>query len=202
MNISRFNQDSYNDFELLSNEDLSLFRQEKYSKSELIYAQNIKFIILKSGQAKLSYISGTNEFIINFINKGSIVLVDKDSVLEFMSDSLTMELNLCDIKELFENEKFSMAMVNSLIRTTIMTRQIVADIVFGSLESRIVSFLHSLADEQHMMVRDKKVVQIPFSIATLSNLLGAQRQSVSTIFNKLIKSGKLIKYGKSSYIIS
>ncbi|MEE3704510.1 hypothetical protein V2I29_02780 [Campylobacter sp. CX2-8023-23] len=156
MNISRFNQDSYNDFELLSNEDLSLFRQEKYSKSELIYAQNIKFIILKSGQAKLSYISGTNEFIINFINKGSIVLVDKDSVLEFMSDSLTMELNLCDIKELFENEKFSMAMVNSLIRTTIMTRQIVADIVFGSLESRIVSFLHSLADEQHMMVRDKK----------------------------------------------
>lgn len=202
MNISRFNQDGYNDFELLSDEDLSLFRQEKYNKSELIYAQNIKFIILKSGQAKLSYISGTNEFIINFINKGSIVLVDKDSVLEFMSDSLTMELNLCDIKELFENEKFSMAMVNSLIRTTIMTRQIVADIVFGSLESRIVSFLHSLADEQHMMVRDKKIVEIPFSIVTLSNLLGAQRQSVSTIFNKLIKSGKLIKYGKSSYVIS
>lgn len=45
-------------------------------------------------------------------------------------------------------------------------------------------------------------VEIPFSIATLSNLLGAQRQSVSTIFNKLIKTGKLIKYGKSSYIIS
>ena len=53
-----------------------------------------------------------------------------------------------------------------------------------------------------MMVRDKKIVQIPFSIATLSNLLSAQRQSVSTIFNKLIKSGKLSKYGKSSYIIS
>lgn len=45
-------------------------------------------------------------------------------------------------------------------------------------------------------------VEIPFSIATLSNLLGAQRQSVSTIFNKLIKTGKLIKYGKSSYIIA
>ncbi|MEE3694112.1 Crp/Fnr family transcriptional regulator [Campylobacter sp. CLAX-22107-21] len=202
MNISRFDHENYTDFELLSSEDLALFRQAKYYTSELIYAQNIKFIILKSGQAKLSYINGTNEFIINFINKGSIVLIDSDSVLEFLSDSEAMELNLCDVKELFENEKFSMAMVNSLIRTTIMTRQIVADIVFGSLESRIVSFLHNLADEQHMMVRDKKLVEIPFSIATLSNLLGAQRQSVSTIFNKLIKTGKLIKYGKSSYIIA
>ncbi len=81
-----------------------------------------------------------------------------------------MELNLCDVKGLFENEKFSMAMINSLIHTTIMTRQIVADIVFGSLESRIVSFLHNLADEQHMMVRDKKLVEIPFSIATLSQI--------------------------------
>ena len=202
MNISRFDQDNYADFELLSSEDLALFRQIKYNKSELVYAQNIKFIILKSGQAKLSYISGINEFIINFISKGSIVLVDKDSVLEFLSDSEAMELNLCDVKELFENEKFSMAMVNSLIRTTIMTRQIVTDIVFGSLESRIINFLDNLANEQHTMVRDKKLVEIPFSIATLSNLLGAQRQSVSTIFNKLIKSGKLSKYGKNSYIIS
>lgn len=202
MNISRFDPDNYADFELLSDEDLALFRYAKYDKSELIYAQNIKFIILKSGQAKLSYISDSNEFIINFANKGSIVLVDKDSVLEFLSDAEILELNLCDVQELFENTKFSMAMVNSLIRTTIMTRQIVADIVFGSLESRIFSFLHTLADEQHSMIRDKKLVQIPFSIATLSNLLGAQRQSVSTIFNKLIKTGKLCKYGKNSYIIS
>ena len=62
MNISRFDQDNYADFELLSSEDLALFRQIKYNKSELVYAQNIKFIILKSGQAKLSYISGINEF--------------------------------------------------------------------------------------------------------------------------------------------
>ncbi|WP_272887994.1 hypothetical protein [Campylobacter devanensis] len=34
--------------------------------------------------------------------------------MEFLSDSEAMELNLCDVKELFENEKFSMAMVNSL----------------------------------------------------------------------------------------
>ena len=34
MNISRFDQDNYADFELLSSEDLALFRQIKYNKSE------------------------------------------------------------------------------------------------------------------------------------------------------------------------
>ena len=37
MNISRFDQDNYADFELLSSEDLALFRQIKYNKSELVY---------------------------------------------------------------------------------------------------------------------------------------------------------------------
>ncbi|WP_179187287.1 hypothetical protein [Campylobacter devanensis] len=41
-------------------------------------------------------------------------------------------------------------------------------------------------------------VEIPYSIATLSNLLEAQRQSVSTIFNKLIKTGKLINMVKAA----
>ena len=36
MNISRFDHENYTDFELLSSEDLALFRQAKYYKSKLI----------------------------------------------------------------------------------------------------------------------------------------------------------------------
>lgn len=119
-----------------------------------------------------------------------------------LSDSDILELNIKDISELFENKDFSMSLVNSLIRSVVMQRQIIADIVFGNLEFRLENFLRNLANEQNENLRDKRVVTLPFSITVLANLLGFERQSVSTTFNKLLRSGFLQKYGKNKFILA
>lgn len=202
MLTTRLNLGEYKDFELLRAKDLSKFRLLKYPKSDIIYANNIKFLIIKNGSAKLSYIDEDKEFIINFLQPGNMVFLDKYCVVEMLSDSDILELNIKNISELFENKDFSMSLVNSLIRNVIMQRQIIADIVFGNLEFRLKNFLRNLANEQNKTLRDKSIVTLPFSITVLANLLGFERQSVSTIFNKLLRNGTLQRYGKNKFILA
>ncbi|ANE35130.1 transcriptional regulator, Crp family [Campylobacter iguaniorum] len=202
MLTTRLHLGEYRDFELLKDDDLSKFRHFKIAKSSIIYANNIKFLIIKDGSAKLSYIDGSKEFIINFLQPGNMIFLDKNCVVEMLSDSDILELNIKDISELFENRDFSMSLVNSLIRNVVMQRQIIADIVFGNLELRLENFLRNLANEQNENLRDKSIVTLPFSITVLANLLGFERQSVSTTFNKLLRSGVLQKYGKNKFILA
>lgn len=202
MLTTRLHLGEYRDFELLKDDDLSKFRHSKIAKSSIIYANNIKFLIIKDGSAKLSYIDGSKEFIINFLQPGNMIFLDKNCVIEILSDSDILELNIKDISELFENRDFSMSLVNSLIRNVVMQRQIIADIVFGNLELRLENFLRNLANEQNENLRDKSIVTLPFSITVLANLLGFERQSVSTTFNKLLRSGVLQKYGKNKFILA
>lgn len=73
MLTTRLNLGEYKDFELLKDDDLRKFRSFKSAKSSIIYANNIKFLIIKDGSAKFSYIDGSKEFIINFLQSGNMV---------------------------------------------------------------------------------------------------------------------------------
>lgn len=127
-----------------------------------MYANKVKFIIIKSGRAKLS---------------------------------------LFNIENLIENKVFYMSLIN-IIKTTILQRELIKDIVFKDLEDRLKSFLQNLGNEQDEFIKDKQVLTIPFSVKILSELVGFERQSVSTMLNKLIKDEKLQKILKNYFLIN
>lgn len=196
MKITRLNLGEYMDFECLTKDELSKFRSFNYSKSSILYASKIKFIILTKGYAKLVYMECAKEFILYFLKPGNMVFVDEDLTVEFLEDSHILELNVRNLNQLLSNEKFSMSLINALLRNIILQRQIIKDIVFKNVQSSVLNFLRSLKPKQG------NVVAIPFSITTLSNLLGFERPSVSTALNKLIKSGVIKRCGKNKFLLS
>ncbi|CUU70661.1 Uncharacterised protein [Campylobacter hyointestinalis subsp. hyointestinalis] len=200
--ITRLNLGKYDNYSLLSDDELSKFKQVCYFKSNIIYCDKLQILLIKSGSAKLSFFENGKEFILNFLDKGNIVLLDKNISIEFLENSEVLEISLYKVQGLFENGEFSMSLFNSFIRQIVLQRKIIRDIVFKNIESRLYSFLTSLANEQNEFIRDKQVITLPFSLKTLSDLLGFERQSVSTAFNKLVKTGRLSVCGKNRYMIN
>lgn len=200
--MSRFSLGEYEDYKFLTDEELVKFRHIYYLKQNMIYANKVKFIIIKSGRAKLSYFENGKEFILSFARTGNMLFLDKNTVLEFLENSEILELSLFNIKNLLKNQPFCMSLINTLIRTIILQRELIKDVVFKDLEGRLKSFLQNLANEQNEFIRDKQVLTMPFSVKILSELLGFERQSVSTMLNKLIKDEKLQKIGKNRFILN
>lgn len=95
-----------------------------------------------------------------------------------------------------------MSLINTLIKTTILQRELIKDVVFKDLEGRLKNFLQNLANEQNEFIKDKQVLTMPFSVKILSELLGFERQSVSTMLNKLTRDEKLQKIGKNNFLIN
>ncbi|RAZ53485.1 Crp/Fnr family transcriptional regulator [Campylobacter hyointestinalis] len=202
INTTRLNLGRYDNYSLLSDDELSKFKQVCHLKSNTIYCNKLQILLIKSGSAKLSFFENGKEFILNFLSQGNIALLDKNISMEFLENSEVLEISLYKVQKLLKNEKFSMSLFNSLIRQIVLQRNIIRDIVFKNIDRRLYSFLISLANEQNEFIRDKQVITLPFSIKTLSELLGFERQSVSTAFNKLLKTGFLSKCGKNRYMIN
>lgn len=200
--MNRFSLGEYEDYKFLTDEELVKFRHMNYVKQNMLYANKVKFIIIKSGKAKLSYFENGKEFILNFAKSGNMLFLDKNTALEFLENSEVLELSLFNIENLLKNKSFCMSLINTLIRTIILQRELIKDVVFKDLEGRLKSFLQNLANEQNEFIRDKQVLTMPFSVKILSELLGFERQSVSTMFNKLIKDEKLQKIGKNRFILN
>lgn len=187
--------------ELLDDAELSKFRYICYAKSNLIYANNIKFIILKKGRAKLSYFENGKEFIMHYLDAGNMVFLDESCVCEILEDSEVYELSLFHLEKLIENGNFTMSLLNSLLRSLLLNRQILKEVVFCDIQDRLLLFLQNLALEQDEIIDGLYCVTLPFSVKILADFLGFKRQSVSTALNKLIKDGLLRKFNNHKFLI-
>ncbi|GEM_PF-3801107 len=195
MFLTRLNIGTFNNLSLTPQE-LSHFRHFCYLKNTLVYTNNLKFLCIQSGICKLSYFHESREFVLCYITKGNIALLDEHVVVEVVENCEVLELSLYKFEELLENKEFSMSLFNQLIRAVLTQREFIKEMVFLGLNERLKRFLVNLSE----FASDKfGVFEMKFNMTQLANLLNSTRQSVSTEFNKLLKSGFLVKVSPKFY---
>lgn len=192
MQNSRIELPWIEDFNFLSDEEKLKFRRVSFKKGDAVYAQNIRFIILLSGAGKLSYYQDGKEFILNFVKGGNYILLDDEVTFRITKDCQALEINICELEELFDNKKLAMSLANFFIKVIMTQRSLIKDLVFLNTDKRLKDFLENIAQIED----EKKIAVLPFSITTLAEMMGSSRQNVSTALNNLIKNGEIKKLSR------
>lgn len=187
--------------DILSQSELDKFEYKNLPKTSIIYAEEIKIIILKSGCAKLSFFEDGEEFILYRLEANNIAVLDDNCAFEILEDAKIYSINLSEISEILSNVNVVDEILKAALNAIIVQRQIIKSILFEDAKGRIANFLIELAKEQDLKQNGYHYIFLPFSLKVLSSFVGLKRQSASTAFNELIKNDIIRKITPHEFLI-
>ena len=187
--------------DILTQTELDKFEYKNLPKTSIIYAEEIKIIILKSGCAKLSFFEDGEEFILYRLEANNIAVLDDNCAFEILEDAKIYSISLSKIGEILSNIKVVDEILKAVLNAIIVQRQIIKSILFEDAKGRIAIFLIELAREQDLKQNGYHYVFLPFSLKVLSSFVGLKRQSASTAFNELIKDDIIRKITPHEFLI-
>ena len=198
MEYNRLKLNTYNINKILTKEELNDLKTKKFSKGNVLYwTDNIQLFFMKKGKAKVIIYEQGREFILYYLEKNNIHVLSESFAVEFIEDS---EIYIINAKE-FKNINFCNMALSAMVYGSLVDKQIIKELVFETSKRRIVSFLLDAAYNYGLKCEDGIYVSINFSITELSNFVGANRQTTSTIFNQLIKEDLLEKKSNKQILI-
>ncbi|WP_149710917.1 Crp/Fnr family transcriptional regulator [Campylobacter concisus] len=186
---------------ILTQNELDKFEYKELPKTSIIYTEEIKIIILKSGCAKLSFFEDGEEFILYHLEASNIAVLDDNCAFEILEDAEIYAINLNKIGEILSNANVADEILKAVLNAVIVQRQIIKSILFEDAKGRIANFLIELAKEQDLKQNGYHYVFLPFSLKVLSSFVGLKRQSASTAFNELIKDDIIRKITPHEFLI-
>lgn len=187
--------------DILTQSELDKFEYKNLPKTSIIYAEEIKIIILKSGCAKLSFFEDGEEFILYRLEANNIAVLDDNCAFEILEDAKIHSINLSEISEILSNVNVVDEILKAVLNAVIVQRQIIKSILFEDAKGRIANFLIELAREQDLKQNGYHYLFLPFSLKVLSSFVGLKRQSASTAFNELIKDDIIRKITPHEFLI-
>ena len=187
--------------DILTQSELDKFEYKNLPKTSIIYAEEIKIIILKSGCAKLSFFEDGEEFILYRLEANNIAVLDDNCAFEILEDAKIYSINLSEISEILSNVNVVDEILKAALNAIIVQRQIIKSILFEDAKGRIANFLIELAKEQDLKQNGYHYIFLPFSLKVLSSFVGLKRPSASTTFNELIKDDIIRKITPHEFLI-
>ena len=185
----------------LSDAELAAFERSVVKKGYVYYSDTPKVFAFKTGSAKLSFFEDGEEFIMNYLQKGGITILNEICALEFLEDSEIYTIDVDGLGEILQNKEFCEIYIKILTNIILMQRKITRSILFENAKGRIASFLIELANEQNFHQNGFKYVFLPFSLKVLASFIGLKRQSTSTAFNELVKDNVIKKVSQHEFLI-
>lgn len=204
MESSRIRVDAVNLSSILSNDEFKSIPIKKFLKGNIAYDnKSLTLYVFKSGKAKAIIYENDEEFILYYLIKDNIIIPEESCVIEFLEESEVYLIDAEKFSHFFRNEKFSTAVISSLKQRAVMERRIIKNLVFKSCKNKLASFLLEVASAQNNnIVENNTIILFNLSVHELSLFIGSKRQTVSTVFNELLKKKILTKKDQSHYAIT
>ncbi|WP_333804021.1 Crp/Fnr family transcriptional regulator [Sulfurospirillum sp.] len=204
MESSRIRVDAVNLSAILSDDEFKSIPIKKFSKGNIAYDnKSLTLYVFKSGKAKAIIYENDEEFILYYLIKDNIIIPEESCVIEFLEESEVYLIDAEKFSHFFRNEKFSTAVISSLKQRAVMERRIIKNLVFKSCKNKLASFLLEVASAQNNnIVENNTIILFNLSVHELSLFIGSKRQTVSTVFNELLKKKILMKKDQSHYAIA
>lgn len=203
MESSRIRIDSIDLSSILSNDEFKSIPIKKFVKGNIAYDNKLLTLyVFKSGKAKAIIYENDEEFILYYLIKDNIIIPEESCVVEFLEDSEVYLIDAEKFSHFFRNEKFSTAVISSLKQRAVMERRIIKNLVFKSCKNKLASFLLEVAIAQNNNLENNSSITLNLSVKELSTFIGSKRQTVSTVFNELLKKKILTKRDNTRYEIS
>ncbi len=181
------------------------FNIKKYRKGNILYPEssscleNIKFIVFKTGRAKSIFVDEEDEITLYTLEEKNIDIIGGTCIIEFLEDSEVYLCGLDDLSDVISDKKFSKMLLISIAQKSMLERRIIKNLAFRKCKKRVAYFLLDLA---HHNKHEHLILDFDISVQEIANFIGSQRQTVSTIFNELLRKNILMKRSGKHFVIS
>ncbi len=184
--------------DLMASIEKNSFMKEFKKKSLITTPENKEYVyVIKSGKVILFKENSGKRFITDILKEGEIFGQITELEDEY-AISLT-DVLLCMIHKRFFEKLISQDLsLNFQIRKYLGLRKYnieisLSDIVFKSVEERLISVLKRLTSKFGVLVSNSDFIKIniPLTHQNIANMIGSSRETVSSLINKMKKENKI-----------
>ncbi len=180
------------------------FQERSFAKDRIIYTpdteEDLVFVIAK-GRVRIYLAYGDKEFTLAILNPGDIYATHADCYIQAFDDTTLMLAGVREIKTVMARVPlFTRTMVRVLGHILRNSFTIIGDLAFKDIRDRLLGYIHLEADSRGTPLEDGGVdLHLDLTIEQLALLMGATRQTVSTLLNDMERDGLILKTGRGRY---
>jgi len=182
------------------------FHERSFAKDRIIYTpdteDNLVFIIAK-GRVRVYLAYGDKEFTLGILDPGDLYATHADCYVQAFDDTTLLVADVQSVKTVMSRVPlFTRTMVRVLGHILRNSFSIIGDLAFKDIRDRLMDYILIEADTKGTKMEDGGVeLQFDLTIEQLALLMGATRQTVSTLLNNLERDGLIKKTGRGRYCV-
>lgn len=161
-----------------------------------------RIFIMAAGRVRVYLGYEDKEFNLGILTKGDIYSTHTRTFVQAMEDT---EVLLTDVttfrRKMAKDPEVTKAMVRVLGNILKNSFSIIDGLVFKDANSRLVALLSGEARRHGKQTEEGHVVTIDLSVEQIGRLVGASRQTVSTLLSDLVRASLLKRAGRGVFII-
>ncbi|BHH84619.1 Crp/Fnr family transcriptional regulator [Desulforhopalus sp. 52FAK] len=184
---------------------LSSLVQRSFTKGAYIcqpgQEENLIFI-LASGRVRVYLGYEEKEFNLGILSKGDIYSTHTRTFVQAMEET---ELLMADVttfrRKMAKDPEVTKAMVRVLGNILKTSFSIIDGLVFKDANSRLVALLAGEARRHGTETEGGISVTIDLSVEQIARLVGASRQTISTLLGDLVRAELIVRSGRGNFLI-
>ncbi|MGL1933265.1 MAG: Crp/Fnr family transcriptional regulator [Desulfotalea sp.] len=194
--------------EELKKEELSDFRdiftEVCFYKGQIIFTpnedQNMAFII-SSGRVRVYLAYGDKEFSLSILGVGEVYSTHTQCYVEVLDDCCVLMTKVESLSRFMTKvPSLTRTMLRVLGRTLKNSLSIIGSLAFKDINKRLIDYIIYKADLEKAGENACKI-ELGLTIEQLASLMGASRQTISTLLNALERDTLIKKIGRGQYTI-
>ncbi|XXJ18171.1 Crp/Fnr family transcriptional regulator [Desulfovibrio caledoniensis] len=183
----------------------AVFRKRSVAKGEVVFRpdgdEDLVFVVAK-GRVRVYLAYEDKEFTLAILNPGDPYSTHSGCYIQALEDA---ELLLTDVRSvkrcMAEIPLFTRTMVRVLGHILRNSFSIIGGLAFKDIYNRLMDYILSEARSSGTPEDGGRLLQLNLTIEQLSQLMGASRQTVSTLLNDMERAGLMFKRGRGIYFI-
>lgn len=183
----------------------AVFNTRTLPKNAIIYTpderEDLTFII-KKGRVRVYLAYADKEFTLAILRPGDLYSTHAGCYVQSLSSTQLLVADVHAMKTLMDrNPVFTRTMVRVLGHILKNTFSIIGGLVFKDIYARLLDYIIDEAQQAGLPHHSGVLIDLNLTIEQLAQLVGASRQTVSTLLNDMLRAGFIIKHGRGQYII-
>jgi len=195
--------------DVLSQDEFSqlrtLFNKRTYTKGAVIYtpdeSENLVFIIAE-GRVRIYLAYEDKEFTLAILNPGDLYSTHAGCYTQAIEDAELLVADVHGVKTVMDRiPMFTRTMVRVLGHILQNSFSIIGGLAFKDIYARLMDYIVTQARQSGTPQGSGVLISLDLTIEQLAQLMGATRQTVSTLLNDMVRAGLLQKEGRGQFFI-
>ena len=186
-------------------EILAGFRRRAFPRQAMVCVpgqeENL-VLLVASGRARVYLASDTREFTLSMLEPGDVFSSHTGTFVQAMEDMVVLVTPIAEFsRHITAIPKFTKIMVKVLGDMLKSSFATIDSLVFKDIGRRLATFLAATARARGRATPDGLLLDLGITTEELARMVGATRQTVSTLLNDMDRAGLLAIGGRSVFLI-